>query len=518
MRRSYLSILVAIFGCSMNTPLEAADGNIAIAIHGGAGTMSRDEMTAELEQDYRRTLSTALDTGYALLEQGAPGLDAIVAAIRVMEDSPLFNAGKGAVFTSNGIHELDASIMDGHTLNAGAVGAVRYVKNPIEAARLVMDKSPHVMLIGEGAQEFAFAHGVERVPMDYFYTEYRHRQLKKVQELEKSGDAGLTYKFGTVGAVALDKNGNLAAGTSTGGTTNKRFGRVGDSPDIVGGAGPDAVWRGMTTLAGSWIGGGANQAAMKEVFEVSNTLFSQMVAVDVFWANIWMAVLLFMAGQAARLDARMKADTAAIEELKARMERFQAEHARIPTFFDLMFLVAISFGITGLAHAVAGWLAPWLAENAPVLDRLSLTSEFFWIVVIATTGGLILSCTRARQLEGIGASRVGTAFLYVLIASIGMGMDVMSIFDNPGIFLVGGIWIGFHAALLLIVARIIRAPLFYMAVGSQANVGGAASAPVVASAFHPSLAPVGVLLAVLGYAIGTYAAWLCGLLMRAVAQ
>jgi len=147
MRRLYLSILVAIFCYSMNTPLEAADGNIAIAIHGGAGTMSRDEMTAELEQDYRRALSTALDTGYALLEQGAPGLDAIVATIRVMEDSPLFNAGKGAVFTSNGIHELDASIMDGRTLNAGAVGAVRYVKNPIEAARLVMDKSPHVMLV-----------------------------------------------------------------------------------------------------------------------------------------------------------------------------------------------------------------------------------------------------------------------------------------------------------------------------------------------------------------------------------
>ena len=235
MRRLYLSVLVAIFACSVNTPLEAADGNIAIAIHGGAGTMSREEMTAELEQDYRRALSTALDTGYALLEQGAPSLDVIVAVIRVMEDSPLFNAGKGAVFTSSGIHELDASIMDGRTLNAGAVGAVRYVKNPIHAARLVMDKSPHVMLIGEGAQEFAFAHGVERVPMDYFYTEYRYKQLIKAQELEKSGDAGLTYKFGTVGAVALDKNGNLAAGTSTGGTTNKRFGRVGDSPIIGAG-------------------------------------------------------------------------------------------------------------------------------------------------------------------------------------------------------------------------------------------------------------------------------------------
>lgn len=235
MHRLYLSILVVLIACSMITPIEAADGRIAIAIHGGAGTMSRDEMTPELEQDYRRTLATALDTGYALLEEGAPSLDAVVAAIRIMEDSPLFNAGKGAVFTSNGIHELDASIMDGRTLNAGAVGAVRYIKNPIHAARLVMDKSPHVMLIGEGAQEFAFARGIERVPMEYFYTEYRYKQLQKAQELERTGDMGLTYKFGTVGAVALDKNGDLAAGTSTGGTTNKRFGRIGDSPIIGAG-------------------------------------------------------------------------------------------------------------------------------------------------------------------------------------------------------------------------------------------------------------------------------------------
>lgn len=288
-------------------------------------------------------------------------------------------------------------------------------------------------------------------------------------------------------------------------------------PEIVGGAGPDAVWRGMATLAGSWIGGGANQAAMKEVYEVGDNLFSQMVAVDVIWANIWMAILLFMAGQAASLDRRMGADTSAIEDLKRKMDRFKEEHSRPLSFSDLMFIIAIGFGITGLAHAIAGWLGPWLEANAPVLEDLSLTSIFLWIVVIATTGGLVASFTSARKLEGAGASVVGSGLLYILIASIGLKMDIRAVFENPGLFLVGGIWIGIHAALLLLMARIIRAPLFYMAVGSQANVGGAASAPVVASAFHPSLAPVGVLLAVLGYAVGTYAAYICGQLMRLAA-
>jgi uncharacterized membrane protein len=152
------------------------------------------------------------------------------------------------------------------------------------------------------------------------------------------------------------------------------------------------------------------------------------------------------------------------------------------------------------------------------LAKFSLTSKFFWLVVIATTGGLILSFTRARQLEGVGASRVGSALLYVLIASIGMKMNVAAVFDNPGLFAVGGIWMLVHISLLLIVAKLIKAPVFFVAVGSQANVGGAASAPVVASAFHPALAPVGVLLAVLGYALGTYCAWGTGLLMQAVAQ
>ena len=289
------------------------------------------------------------------------------------------------------------------------------------------------------------------------------------------------------------------------------------SPETVGGSGPDAVWRGLTTVAGSWIGGGANQTAMKEVFEVSDSLFSQMVAVDVIWANVWMAVLLFMAGRAAVLNERMGVDTSALEDLRRRVEAFRDEHARVLTLTDLMLILAVAFGVTGFAHLAGSFVAGWIAANAPGLERLSLTSTFFWLVVIATTFGLGLSFTKAKNLEGAGASRVGTAMLYILVASIGMGMDVMAVFTNPGLFVVGGIWIGFHAALMLIMARILRVPIFYMAVGSQANVGGAASAPVVASAFHPSLAPVGVLLAVFGYGIGTYAAWICGLVMQAIA-
>jgi uncharacterized membrane protein len=288
-------------------------------------------------------------------------------------------------------------------------------------------------------------------------------------------------------------------------------------PTVVGGHGSQAVWRGMATIAGSWIGGGANQTAMKEVFQVDDALFSQMVAVDVLCASVWMAVLLFLASRAAEIDGRMGADTSAIENPKARVARFHAEHSRVTTLPDLIFIAAIGFGVTGFAHACAGLIAPWIEIHAPGLARLSLTSTFFWIVVIATTAGLALSFTPARRLEGAGASRVGSAMLYILVASIGMRMDVGAVFRNPGLFAVGFVWIGVHALLLVLVARLLKAPVFYLAVGSQANVGGAASAPVVASAFHPTLAPVGVLLAVLGYSLGTYAAWVCGLMMAAVA-
>ena len=290
------------------------------------------------------------------------------------------------------------------------------------------------------------------------------------------------------------------------------------SPDTVGGAGPDAVWRGLTTIAGSWIGGSANQAAMKEVFEVGDAMFSTMIAVDILVANVWMAVLLFLASRSEGIDRRMGADTSAIDDLRRRVTEFRERHARIPTLADLMIVSGIGFGAMGLSHFIADPLAAWIGRTAPGLERLSLTSSFFWLVVIATTVGLALSFTRARELEGVGASTLGSALLYVLIATIGMGMDITAVVERPALFALGAVWLAFHAILLLIVGRLIKAPTFYLAVGSQANVGGAASAPVVASAFHPSLAPVGVLLAVLGYAVGTYGAWISGQLMRILAE
>lgn len=279
------------------------------------------------------------------------------------------------------------------------------------------------------------------------------------------------------------------------------------------------TWRGMTAVAGSWIGGGANQAAMKEVFEVDATLFGQFVAVDVLVANVWMAVLLFLASRARAFDRWTGADLSAINALKERIERFQADNARIPTLTDVMVILAVGLGATGLSHALTAPTVAWIA-SLPAEWRLqdySLTSNFFWVVVYATTIGLLLSFTRARSLEGAGASTIGSAMLYVLVATIGMHMDLKALLDRPWLFLMGLIWIAVHGGLLLLVAKLIRAPLFFMAVGSQANIGGAASAPVIASAFHPALAPVGVLLAVLGYALGTYCAYVTGLLLRMLA-
>ena len=278
------------------------------------------------------------------------------------------------------------------------------------------------------------------------------------------------------------------------------------------------TWRGMTTVAGSWIGGGANQAAMKEVFAVDANLFGQFVAVDVIVAYFWMAILLFLAPRAARFDRWTGADTTAIEDLRDRVAGYQAEHARVASMADLMLIFALAIGATGLSHFLADLLVPWI-QSLPAEWRLqdySLDSRFFWIVVIATTLGVLLSFTRARRLEGAGASSVGSVFLYILIATIGMQMDLATITDRPALLLLGVIWITVHAVLMLVVTKLIRAPLFFMAVGSQANIGGAASAPVVATAFHPALAPVGVLLSVMGYALGTYCAYLTGLMLQAL--
>ena len=242
-----------------------------------------------------------------------------------------------------------------------------------------------------------------------------------------------------------------------------------------------------------------------------------MITVDVIIANIWMAFLLYGAGIHTRLDKWLRGDTSAITHLQKKIEDFRAQNSKIPDLTDALTVVGVGFGVTALSHLISDQVAPWISENAPYLAKFSLTSGFFWIIVSATTIALGLSFTKIRNLEGVGASRFGSLFLYILVATIGMKMNILAIFDNPGLFLVGGIWMAIHATILIITAKLIKAPFFFLAVGSQANVGGAASAPIVASAFHSSLAPVGVLLAVVGYAVGTYAAWFCGIIMQAVA-
>ena len=212
--------------------------DIAIVIHGGAGNIYKKYIPDSLEEEYRKKLEEALNAGFTILENGGNSIEAVKKTINILEDSPLFNAGKGAVFTNANTNELDAAIMDGATLNAGAVAGVKHIKNPIDAAIAVMNKSPHVMMSGDGADKFARSQGIEMVDNEYFYTDKRHKQLQKAKAKESNSQGYLfekEFKFGTVGAVALDKNGNIAAGTSTGGMTNKKFGRIGDSPIIGSG-------------------------------------------------------------------------------------------------------------------------------------------------------------------------------------------------------------------------------------------------------------------------------------------
>lgn len=226
-----------------NNTSKTITNKFAIVIHGGAGTILKENMTKEKEAAYKLKLEEAVKLGYNILKNGGTSLDAVQKTITVLEDSPLFNAGKGAVFTNEETIELDASIMDGKTLNAGACAAVTTVKNPINLARTIMDVSPHVLMTGQGAENYAKEQNIELVDPNYFKTENRLESLKKVKAQELKKDKGLAFyddiikasKFGTVGCVALDKHGNLAAGTSTGGMTNKRFGRVGDVPIIGAG-------------------------------------------------------------------------------------------------------------------------------------------------------------------------------------------------------------------------------------------------------------------------------------------
>lgn len=281
----------------------------------------------------------------------------------------------------------------------------------------------------------------------------------------------------------------------------------------------EEVWRGLATIAGSWIGGGANQAAMLEIFGASKNMFGQMVAIDVLVAYLWMAVLLYGSKHNDRINKWLKADTSAITALEKKMELIDTNKARIHTGTrEWIILLGVAFGLTALSHFLADCIAPFFAAKFPGSSKYSLTSTFFWLVSIATASGLALSFTKMRNLEAYGASDFGSLFLYFLVACIGMNMNLLAVFDNPALVLVGLLWIVIHIAVLLIVAKATRAPFFFVAVGSQANIGGPVSAPVVAAAFNKYLAPVGVLLAVFGYAVGTYAAYLCGLGMQYVSN
>jgi beta-aspartyl-peptidase (threonine type) len=254
MKNIYFFLLLLLILSACNSPKTTSNkqkntsvNEFAIIIHGGAGTILKKNMTPEKETAYKTKLEEAIRTGYEILKNGGSSGDAVVKTIQVMEESPLFNAGKGAVFTHEETNELDASFMDGKTLNAGAVAGVKDIKSPIEAARTVMTNSDHVMLSGIGASQFAKEQGLEIVDPSYFYTENRFKSLQRIKDKEKTAldhndkeaafyDADIkNSKFGTVGCVALDKEGNISAGTSTGGMTNKRWGRIGDSPIIGSG-------------------------------------------------------------------------------------------------------------------------------------------------------------------------------------------------------------------------------------------------------------------------------------------
>jgi len=294
------------------------------------------------------------------------------------------------------------------------------------------------------------------------------------------------------------------------------------SPETVGGIGPDAVWRGLSTLAGSWIGGGANQAAMLEIYEYNPDLYGGMVLVDIVVANLWMAIILFGIGRNERIDKWLGADDSAIVNLKNKVASYAESVTRNPTLADIMILLALAFGAVGIAHWGADGISAYLTNNFEIFtDKKSalssFSSSFFWMISIATAIGIILSFTKFKTYEGAGASKIGSVFIYMLVATIGMKMDLTMVFENPGLIAIGLVWMTIHAALLILVAKLIKAPYFFLAVGSQANVGGAASAPVVAAAFHPSLATVGVLLAVFGYVVGTYGAILCTILMQMAA-
>ncbi len=276
---------------------------------------------------------------------------------------------------------------------------------------------------------------------------------------------------------------------------------------------PADAWRGMSALCGSWIGGGANFIALGQMAEASEKMIAIMVIPDVFVANVWMAVLLFAAGHQETIDRWTGANTSAIDDLKKRMTEFQERVRRVPTLADLMMILALGLGGSWLSWRLSGYL-PEISTAA----YGTLVSGSTWKYLLVTTLGITLSFTPLRNLEGAGASKIGSVMIYLLIACIGASASFDKLRENAWFIVAAVIWMCCHVTILLIVARVIRAPIFFVAIGSQANIGGAASAPVVASAFHPALAPVGALLAIVGYVMGTYAGVVCMKVMQRIGE
>lgn len=269
---------------------------------------------------------------------------------------------------------------------------------------------------------------------------------------------------------------------------------------------PDEIWRGMAALAGSWIGGGANFIAIGKSVGATDAMLGLMVVVDVLVANIWTGILLYLAGRYKSIDKRLNADNTMIEELKEKVIKFQNKTNRISTTTDYMVIMALAFG--------GAWFAYVLGNALPEIG--DIISHTTWKIIIITTLGVIFSFTKIRNLEGAGASKLGTVMLYLLIGVIGAAADLREVIQYPSLFAMGFTWILIHIIIMLTVMKLIKAPLFFMAVGSQANIGGAASAPIVASAFHPALATVGVMLGIAGYVVGTYAALICAVMLRMI--
>ncbi len=279
---------------------------------------------------------------------------------------------------------------------------------------------------------------------------------------------------------------------------------------------PDIAWAQMTALSGSWIGGGANMVALQKAAELPDAELGPIIVVDVFVANVWMGLLLFSSGIQHRIDKWTGANASAIRDLEKRMSDFQEKTKRIATLPDMMMILALGFMGAWLSYKAGIHIFDALGgPGAKGLNQMINASTWKFIIVTAT--GVLLSFTAARNLEGAGASKIGSVMIYLLVACIGAQGDFHKVIEAPQYILMGFIWMAFHVGMLLFVGWLIKAPIFFVAVGSQANIGGAASAPVVASAFHPSLAPVGALLAVAGYVLGTYAGLLCMLLLKWVA-